>query len=82
MKEVEVFIVCSCQTEGLYIKRHKNEKEVYFSIFSRGINPKRFNLKDKIRYIIQCFKGKPFEDEIILCKKDLLKLKKIIDKLV
>jgi hypothetical protein len=81
-KSIEEFILCSCSSEGIYIKRYKNENEVYLSIFSRGINPKRFNLKDRLRYVWNVLKkGKPFEDEIVLDTKSLSKLKKVFKSL-
>ena len=77
----EEFILCSCSSEGIYLVKHKGEEEIYLSIFSRGINPKRFGLKDKLRYIWNIFKnGKPFEDEIVLDKKAIEKLKKALNK--
>lgn len=80
--KIEEFIACSCSSEGLYIVKHPAESEVYLSIFSRGINPQRFNWKDKIRYIWHALKhGKPFEDEIVLDVKAVAKLKKILNKI-
>jgi hypothetical protein len=81
-KGIEEFILCSCTSEGIYIKRYKNEEEVYLSIFSRGINPKIFNLKDRLRYVWNVLsKGKPFEDEVVLDKTALSKLLKVLKKL-
>lgn len=80
--KIEAFIPCSCTTEGLYIVKYKNENEVYLSVFSRGINPKRFNFLDKLRYIWRVIKeGKPFEDELVLDKSTLDKLKKVLNKI-
>jgi len=79
--QIEEFIACSCSSEGLYLIKYKGEDEVYLSIFSRGINPKRFNWKDKIRYIWHALtKNKPFEDEIVLDKNAVAKLKKVLNK--
>jgi hypothetical protein len=75
------FIECSCFSEGLFIVKYKDEDEVYLSIFSRGINPKRFNWKDKIRYIWRALTtNAPFEDEMVLDKQAVAKLKKILNK--
>lgn len=80
-KAIEEFILCSCSSEGIYIKKYKNEDEVYFSLFSRGINPKRFNWKDRFRYVWNVLKkGKPFEDEIVLDKSSIVKLLKVLKK--
>ncbi|NBP01568.1 MAG: hypothetical protein EBU90_15800 [Proteobacteria bacterium] len=79
--EIEEFIICSCYSEGIYLVKHKNESELYLSIFSRGINPKRFNWKDKFRYIWHALiSKKPFEDEVVLDKAAVAKLKKVLNK--
>lgn len=78
---IEEFITCSCFSEGIYLVRYKDEEELYLSIFTRGINPKRFNWKDKIRYIWHALtESRPFEDEIVLDKNAVAKLKKILNK--
>lgn len=75
------FIECSCFSEGLFLVKYKNEDELYLSIFSRGINPKRFNCLDKLRYIWRALTAAhPFEDEIVLDKQAVAKLKKILNK--
>lgn len=80
--DLEVFIPCSCTSEGLYIVKFKKEEEVYLSIFSRGINPKRFNFLDKLRYIWRVItEGKPFEDELVLDKISIEKLKRVLNKI-
>jgi hypothetical protein len=80
--DIEEFIICSCHSEGIYVVKHKDEEEVYMSLFSHGINPKSLNWKSKLRYIWQVFKnGKPFEDEIVLDKSAVAKLKKILNKI-
>ena len=79
--EIEEFIICSCYSEGIYLVKHKNEGELYLSIFSRGINPKRFSWKDKFRYIWHALtNNKPFEDEVVLDKSAVAKLKKALNK--
>jgi len=81
-KKIEEFIACSCASEGLYVVRHAGEEELYLSFFSQGINPKRFNWKDKLRYIWNVLKNsKPFEDELVLNKHSVAKLKKILNKI-
>lgn len=78
---IEEFITCSCFSEGIYLVRYKDEEELYLSIFTRGINPKRFNWKDKIRYIWHALtESRPFEDEIVLDKDAVAKLKKVLNK--
>ena len=78
---IEEFITCSCFSEGIYLVRYKDEEELYLSIFTRGINPKRFNWRDKIRYIWHALtESRPFEDEIVLDKDAVAKLKKVLNK--
>lgn len=78
MSEIREFINCSCETEGLYIVKHKDEQEVYLSVFTRGINPKRFNIKDKLRYVWKALTSNaPFDDELVLNKKQIKKIIKI-----
>ncbi len=79
MSEIREFINCSCETEGLYVVKHKGEEEVYLSIFTRGINPKRFNWRDKIRYIWKALTtNAPFDDELVFNKKQVKKLINIL----
>jgi hypothetical protein len=80
MKE---FITCSCQTEGIYIVQFAKGEEVYLSFFSRGFNPVRMSWKDKIRYIWKLLTtNSPFEDELVLNKKDTKKLIAVLNKCV
>lgn len=79
---MEEFVVCSCQTEGIYLVKHKTEPEVYISFFSHGINPKKMNFMSKVRYIWNLIKtGKPFEDQIVLDAAAVAKLKKLLNKI-
>jgi hypothetical protein len=79
MNEIREFINCSCETEGLYIVKYKEEEEVYLSIFTRGINPKRFGFKDKLRYIWKALTtNAPFDDELVFGKKQIKKLISIL----
>jgi hypothetical protein len=80
--QIEEFIPCGCFSEGLYIVKYKDENEVYLAMFTRGINPKRFNWKDKIRYIWQALTtNKPFADEMVMDTQAVAKLKKILNKI-
>lgn len=81
MKEVEEFISCSCMMEGVYVVKHKEDKETYLSFFKHGINPKRMSLWQKARYIWKVLvTGKPFEDEVVLSHKGLVDLIKALNK--
>lgn len=79
-KKNEEFILCDCSSEGLYLVSSKEDKLIYASFFSIGINPKNLNLFSKIRYIWNIIKtGKPFEDQLVF---SFDKAKKIAKKLL
>lgn len=70
MKVIRKFITCSCESEAILLEKYKGEEEIYLSIFGRGLNIQRYNIKDRIRHIWQIIlKGFPYTDEIVL-KKD------------
>jgi len=82
-EQVKEFITCSCGTEGVYIVKYKGEEETYLSMFSRGINPVKTSFLQKIRYIWKLIKtGTPYEDELVLNKKDLKKLLVVLNKCI
>ncbi|NBW58384.1 hypothetical protein EBR43_11550 [bacterium] len=81
-RKIECFIACSCHSEGIYLVKQADDDFLYLSFFSQGINPKRFNWRDKCRYIWNVLKhGKPFEDELVMDKLAVAKLKKILNKI-
>jgi hypothetical protein len=83
MKTVEEFISCSCMMEGVYVVKHKEDKETYLAFFKHGINPKRMSLWQKIRYIWHVIAtGKPFEDEVVLSQKGLVDLINALNKCI
>lgn len=61
----------------IVLEKYSNEDEVYMSLFSRGLNVKRYSFKDRVRHIWQILKtGFPYTDEIVLSKervKELIK---------
>jgi len=71
------FVSCSCESEAIVLERFPKEEEVYIALFSRGLNLKRYSIKDRIRHIWQIItKGFPYTDEIVLSKdkvKELIK---------
>lgn len=77
MKNKEFYIKCSCGSEGLYVC--KDDDFVYLSYFC--FNPKRMNLKDKFRYILNVIKGKPFEDQLVFNKAGINKIIKELSKI-
>lgn len=75
-----LFVSCACDSETIVLEKYKNEDEVYLSLFSRGLNVKRYNIKDRLRHIWQIItKGFPYTDEIVLSKDKLKELKKALN---
>lgn len=69
------FIMCSCHSESVLVEKHANEDEIYLSLFGRGLNVQRYNLKDRIRHIWQILtKGSPYTDEIVLSRESAKEL--------
>lgn len=70
MKVIRKFITCSCESEAILLEKYKSEEEIYLSIFGRGLNIQRYNIRDRLRHIWQIIiKGFPYTDEIVLKKE-------------
>lgn len=75
--DIKKYISCSCESETILLQKFKGENEVYLSLFSRGLNIKRYGILDRVRHIWQIItKGFPYTDEIVLDKKRALQLSK------
>lgn len=82
MMDIKRFIMCACNSEGIVLEKFKGEKEVYLSLFGRGLNIKRYGWKSRLRHIWQILtKGFPYTDEVILSRKDALYLAKSLREL-
>lgn len=82
MKVIKKYISCSCESETILLEKFSDESEIYLSLFSRGLNVKRYNFLDRIRHIWQIVtKGAPYTDEIVLDKKRALQLSKELNNL-
>lgn len=69
MMATRKFVMCSCSSESVLIEKYAHENEIYLSLFGRGLNVKRYNLKDRLRHIWQILtKGSPYTDEIVLSR--------------
>jgi len=76
------YISCSCESETIVLEKFPKEDEVYVSLFSRGLNVKRYNLKDRFRHIWQILKtGFPYTDELVLSKEKVKELIKALTEL-
>lgn len=66
----------------IVLEKCSNEDEVYMSLFGRGLNLKRYSLKDRIRHIWQILKtGFPYTDELVLSKERVKELIKALTEL-
>lgn len=66
----------------IVLEKFSNEDEVYMSLFGRGLNLKRYNLKDRIRHIWHILKtGFPYTDELVLSKERVKELIKALTEL-
>jgi len=75
MKVTRKFITCSCESEAIVLEKHYGEDEIYLSLFGRGLNIKRYNIKDRLRHIWYIIKnGFPYTDEIVLSKQKAVEL--------
>ena len=82
MMDIKRFIMCACNSEGIVLEKFKGEKEVYLSLFGRGLNIKRYGWKSRLRHIWQILtKGFPYTDEVVLSRKDALYLAKSLREL-
>lgn len=79
MKVIRKFITCSCESEAILLEKHKGEDEIYLSLFGRGLNIKRYNVKDRLRHIWHIIvNGFPYTDEIVLSKQKASELAKTL----
>lgn len=80
--DIKRFIMCACNSESIVLEKYKGEKEIYLSLFGRGLNVERYGWKSKFRHIWQILtKGFPYTDEVVLNKKDALYLAKSLKEL-
>ena len=77
-KENELHLSCSCHSHELHIEKDHEDDMWYVSFWQRGYTTDtswRYRLKC-IWYILK--HGRPYGDEVILEKKDMLELKEYI----
>lgn len=65
----ELYIKCSCHSEGIYLSYDKEDKFYYLSMFILGYRSKGLSFKDKVRWCWHILtKGKPYTDQLVLSK--------------
>ncbi len=62
----ELFLNCSCLSEGLKCEIDSEYKEVNLAYFNIGFIGNKLTWRQKFRFIWQCLKGRPYCDMIIL----------------
>lgn len=84
-KNIEEFISCVCKEHAIKVEFNAEENEMYMSLFSYGITSNMSipaPWKYRLGYIWRIItKGTPYADSIILNKEDILKFKKIINRI-
>jgi len=74
-----IFIKCACQGEGMSIDYDSNDNHYYFSYWSYGLSSRKLSWLSRLRYCWEVlWKGKPFNDELILTKEEVNKLENFI----
>ena len=78
-KDNELHLTCSCHTHELHFEKDFEDEMWYVSFWQRG-----YVSETSWRYRIKCIwyilkTGRPYGDEVVLEKKDLIELKEYID---
>lgn len=74
-KTRQKFFKCACFSEGILVTRFKDEPEFYFSYWSQGFNPVKFDWSTRLKTIwMILFKGTCFKDEVVFTKKTSRKM--------
>ena len=77
-KDNELHITCGCHTHELHFEKDHEEDMWYVSFLQRGYMSEN-SWKYRFRCIWQILKtGRPYGDEVILNKSDLIKLQQYI----
>ena len=80
MKNNKLHLTCECHTHELHLESDHELNMWYISFWQRG-----YATESSFSYKLKCIwhilkHGRPYGDEVILNKDDLIKLKKYIDK--
>ena len=79
IKDDELHLTCSCHSHELHVEKDVEDDMWYVSFWQRGYTTDtswKYRLKC-IWYILK--NGRPYGDEVILEKKDLIELKEYVD---
>ena len=78
------YFSCACNGEVLMMEYDPNEKyqELSFVIYRYGKHPHKRRLINRLAYAIHhIFTGEIFQDEIIIEKKDVIRMKEYLNKI-
>lgn len=76
----QIFLECSCYSEGIKFDYSKEENTLEISIYQRGLTPRTRSWKEKLRWIWQIItKDNVYGDEIILEKNNIDKLTQFVN---
>ena len=73
----EYFIKCECGFEILHIEQDKYEKVVYFSLWY--YSNRNLTWKNKLYWIWNIIKGKPYHDTIIVSQERINEIIEILE---
>lgn len=80
IKDNELHITCSCHTHELHFEKDSESEMWFVSFWQRGYLADT-SWKYKLRQIWNILKtGRPYGDEVVLEKKDLVELMEYVDK--
>ena len=80
IKDNELHVTCSCHSHELHFDKDTEIDMWYVSFWQRG-----YVVETSWRYRLKCIwhilkTGRPYGDEVVLEKKDLIELKEYVDK--
>lgn len=79
METKHQFFDCECHTECIELQPEKEDKRIYFSIYTFGCKDTKTSLKEKLKHIKRIIKfGTPFEDQIVLSNETAKKMAEYI----
>ena len=75
-REKEVFVPCSCGSEGLHIFKFKDDEELYVSVWEMGYGKdNRLSWKQRLRHTwLVLWEGRPYGDQVVLNREGRSKL--------
>lgn len=78
----EIFLECSCYSEGIKFDYNKEENTLEISIYQRGLTPRARSWKEKLRWIWQIItKHNVYGDEIMLEQKNINRLVEFVNEI-